>query len=110
MKLLLSPQRRNDTLKYVFEDDNTVTVNYNGELTETFKLDEIFNEDDGSYEDDNELINQPEILPFQPIISFEDIDGVRHVTVLRSHGSNPPHEVAWPDWIEVEYGTTYPNN
>jgi len=22
---------------------------------------------------------------------------------------NPPHEVAWPEWIEVEDGATYPH-
>lgn len=96
MKLYLSPQRSDNELSYLFEG-NEVTVThktFTDEKTETFDLTDVYQvEDDGL-----EIIKDSEILPVNPIVSVQEIDGELYVTVLRYHGKNPPHEVAWPDW------------
>lgn len=105
MWLLLSPQRSFNTLDYKF-NGNTVGVTYNNDLKETFDLTDMYE----TTWDGDRLIKESEILPVRPIRSVVEEDGVMWVTVLNFHGANPPEEVAWPDWIEVEDGATYPNN
>jgi len=104
MKVYLSPQRSNNKLEYVF-DGHHVEVTYNENLKEAFDLTDVYEE----AEDGGKRRKPQEILPVNPIISAEEIDGELHVSVLRYHGTNPPHDVAWPDWIEVEDGATYPH-
>ena len=106
MKLYLSPQRSDDELSYLFEG-NEVTVThrtFTDEKTETFDLTDIHEIIEGE-----KFIKRPEILTVNPISSVEETDGELHVKVSRYHGMNPPHEVAWPEWIEVEDGATYPH-
>lgn len=104
MKLYLNPQRSDNELRYVFDGDS-VTATYNNDLTETFDLTEIYEEaGDGGVR-----LKSPETLPVNPIVSVEETGGVLHVRVLRYHGVNPPHEIAWPEWIEVVDGATYPH-
>jgi len=107
VKLYLSPQRSDDELSYLFEG-NTVKVThktFNDEKSETFDLTDIYERnEEGEY-----FIKSPEILSTRPISSVEEIDGEMHVVVARYHGPNPSRDVAWPDWIEVEDGATYPH-
>lgn len=105
MHVFFSPQRNDDTLDYIFEG-NEVEVTYNGDLKESFDLTDMYEVE----EDGLRSIKDSKILPIKPIRSVEEKDGKLWVTVLNFHGPNPPHEISWPDWIEVEDGETYPNN
>lgn len=77
MKIILTPQRRDDTLMLEKIDDNTIAIN-----GEEINLSEEIEHD--------WIIGKPTL-----------IDDEWHVTVILPHGFNPSHEVAFPEPITV---------
>jgi len=104
MYVFFSPQRYDNKLEYSF-DGNHVEVTYNENLKETFDLTDMYKAD----ADGGRRIKESKTLPINPITSVEERNDTLWITVLNFHGANPPHEVAWPEWIEVEDGATYPH-
>lgn len=104
MNVFFSPQRDDNKLKYIF-NENSVEVTYNDNLKETFDLTDIYEED----EESGKQIKKSKVLPINPISSVKEREGTLWVTVLNFHEPNPPYKVAWPEWIEVEDGATYPH-
>lgn len=106
MKVLLTPRQHEDRIEYVFTDERTVVVTYNGEFEETFDL---INDFEQPYEGDDMITRKrSEVLPINPIISVRYENDERHVDVFRYHGPNPSDDIVFPDWQEVRYGETYP--
>lgn len=102
MKLYLSPQRNDGSLKYKFSGTD-VEVIYNKELKETFDLLDIYFID----EEGEKHIKQPKKLPFMPILNVEEKNGMLYVTVINFYGFNASDSTLFPDWIEVDFDAVY---
>ena len=90
MKILYSPQRRDDVIEYEFEHD-IVHVMYKNQ-TETF---------DFSGMPDGRAENIETSLPINPIIEAWRENGILHVKLLKYHSADASEEERFPQWQEV---------
>lgn len=90
MRILYSPQRSDDTIRYNFGPD-IIQATY-GDQTDTFDFTEM---PDGRAE------NIETSLPINPIIEAWRENGVLHVKLLKFHGPDATEEERFPEWQEV---------
>lgn len=90
MRILYSPQRHDDVIEYVFEND-IIHATHNGQ-TDTF---------DFSQMPDGEATSIETTLPVNPILSARRVDGVLEVVLLKWIGPDASEEERFPKWQEV---------
>lgn len=101
MKILLSPQIRQDKIRYRFKDD-VVEATYKG-VTDTFDFRGMTDGVLQFFDDeDNELIETR--LEVQPIIRAERQNGVLWVELLNVIDAKAEEHQKFPSWIDhTEY-------
>lgn len=87
MQIKYSPQRSDDVIQYIFEED-IITVTYQDQ-SDTFDFTEMPDGEMGSIETE---------LPLNPIISAKRVDGELFVELLYYHGATATQEELFPQW------------
>ena len=93
MKILYSPQVREDFDKYNVDiQGEAITIQYH-DKTETFDF-------TGMPNGVGEV--KSEVFDFEPITSVKRVDGVLWVEILNFIGIDATYEERFPEWIEVK--------
>lgn len=93
MKVLYSPQIRDDSDKYkITISGEAITIQYH-DKTETFDFTGMPN---GIGEVESEVFD------FEPIISAKRVNGVLWVEILNFIGTDSTYEERFPEWVEVD--------
>lgn len=93
MKVLLSPQRKDDKIIYSF-DNEIITATYKG-ITDTFNLSIL---QEGQQLDTSTIQTKLEV---NPIVSAERSNGVISVRLLNFIGENATNQEKFPVWQET---------
>lgn len=97
MKILYSPQfKDNDTIDYQF-NGNKITVTYQGQ-TDTFDFSNLPDGKALSYGKNPSIIST---LPIQPVVEAEIINGELQVKLLKFVPFDAQQEDLYPDWVTV---------
>lgn len=93
MKVLFSPQVREDKIEYNFTE-NMVVVTYKGESEEY---------DFSGMPDGVADSIETEVFDFRPVLSARKENDILHLELINFIGTDATYEERFPEWFEVKF-------